>query len=149
MRYIVWNEALADNVFGAVLGRPDYISVTEEATAPSSLYVKFMRDMSRNVCSQIASSDDLRSDFSKTTLWRFAPVDGSASEEQINENLRYLTLRFLGMRLAADDPYIIKLRAVFDAARVAPEGWGGAKGDSEGWRTVCIGLLESPAFHID
>jgi hypothetical protein len=144
------NEALADNIYGAVLGRPDFITVTEENSAPSSLYVKFMRDMARNVCSQISTSDHQRSSYSETTLWRFAPIDGSVTPEQINENLRYLTLRFLGMRLTTDDPYIEKLRAVFEAGReTSNQGWAGLHGDAEGWRTVCIGLLESPAFHID
>jgi hypothetical protein len=143
-------EALADNVFGAVLGRPDYITVTEENPAPSSLYVKFMRDMARDVCTRIVSSDTQRAAFGDTTLWRFAPVDGSASDEQINENLRYLVLRFLGMRLDSDDAYITQLRAVFDAGRDIPGGeWAGVEADTEGWRSVCIGLLESPAFHID
>jgi len=144
------NEALADNVYGAVLGRPDFIAVTEENTAPSSLYVKFMRDMARNVCSQISTSDQQRSSYSETTLWRFAPIDGSATPDQINENLRYLALRFLGMRMTADDPYIARLNSVFEAGRdTSNQGWAGLHGDAEGWRTVCIGLLESPAFHID
>ncbi len=143
-------EALADNVYGAVLGRPDFIAVTEENAAPSSLYVKFMRDMARNVCSQISTSDQQRPSYSETTLWRFAPIDGSATTEQIDENLRYLALRFLGMRLTADDPYIARLRTVFEAGRdTSNQGWAGLHGDAEGWRTVCIGLLESPAFHID
>jgi len=144
------DEALADGVYGSVLGRPDYNTVTEENSAPSSLYVKFMRDMARDVCTRIAKSDVQYANFSDTTLWRFAPVDGSASDAQINENLRYLVLRFLGMRLAAGDPYISKLQAIFDAEddSVIPE-WAGVHADVEGWRSVCIGLLESPAFHID
>lgn len=144
------DEALSDDVYGRVLGRPDYITVTEENAAPSSLYVKFMRDMARDVCTRIAKSDVQHQTFSDTTLWRFAPADGSASDEQINENLRYLVLRFLGMRLEADDPYIAKLRGIFDADGddVIPE-WAGVQADVEGWRSVCIALLESPAFHID
>lgn len=143
-------EALADDVYGSVLGRPDYITVTEENSAPSSLYVKFMRDMARDVCTRIAKSDVQRENYSDTTLWRFAPVDDSASDEQINENLRYLILRFLGMRLEADDAYIGKLRAIFDADgdAIIPE-WAGVHAAVEGWRSVCIALLESPAFHID
>ena len=118
---IIWkdgnNAALADNIYGAVLGRPDYVTVTEENPAPSSLYVKFMRDMARDVCTRIADNDTKRVNYTDATLWRFAPTDGTASEEQINENLRYLTLRFLGMRLTSEDPYIAQLRAVFNAGR--------------------------------
>lgn len=143
--------ALDHDVYGAVLGRPDYVTVTAENPTPSSLYVKFIRDMSRRVCSDIATSDAQRGTYGDTTLWRFAPVDGSASEEQIDENMRYLTLRFLGMRLATGDDYLKQLRTVFDAGRAgSPKaGWFEGKPDAEGWRSVCIALYESPAFHID
>jgi hypothetical protein len=138
-------DALSDDVFGKVLGRPDYVAATEESRAPSSLYVKFVGDMARDVCHQRAQND-LKMD--EPTLWRFAPVDGSATDVQITDNLRYLVLRFLGMRLDAEDPYIAKLRKVFDAGRATVQDeWAGGLPDVEGWRGVCIGLFESPAFH--
>ena len=138
-------DALSDDVFGTVLGRPDYVAVTEESHAPSSLYVKFVGDLARDLCQQRVDND-LK--VAEPTLWRFAPVDGSATDEQIDENLRYLVLRFLGMRLTTGDPYIAKLRNVFDAGRATVQDqWAGGLPDVEGWRGVCIGLLEAPAFH--
>jgi len=141
-------DALSDDMFGTVLGRPDYVVATTENPAPSSLYLKFIRDMARGVCTQIVDNDLLRDE--DHTLWRFAPIDGSADETQISDNLRYLAHRWLGLRLEADNRLITDLRAVFDAGtqslNVDPKT---TKAQAEGWRGVCLALFESPAFHLD
>lgn len=144
-------DALDDEVFGQTLGRPDFVSVSNENPAPSSLYVKFVRDMSQDVCDQMVKNDLLRSSSDPATLWRLTPIDGSATSEQINENIAYLNLRFTGMRVATTDPVITALRVVFDAGEQSASGdnWSGAKPAAEGWRAVCLALFESGAFHID
>jgi len=149
---IIWRvngkDALGDDVFGQILGRPDYVLSTAENPAPSSLYLKFMRDMARDVCSQIVASDLQREQ--DHTLWRYAPIDGSASDEQVSDNLRYLAHRWLGLRLSADEPLIADLRVVFDAGTqsLAVDAKS-PTAQAEGWRGVCIALFESPTFHLD
>jgi len=142
------SEALSDDVFGKVLGRPDYVTATEENPAPSSLYLKFVRDMARDVCTQIVDNDLQREQ--DHTLWRFAPIDGTATDEQLSDNLRYLVHRWLGLRLTADEPLIQDLRLVFDAGTqslgVDPSS---TQAQAEGWRGACIALFESPTFHLD
>ena len=151
---IVWTvngkDALGDDVFGEVLGRPDYVVRTEENPASSSLYLKFMRDMARDVCTQMVSADMKRNEAAEHTLWRFAPVDGTATEEQVTENLQYLLLRFLGMKVDASHELLVDFRAVFEAG-VKSTGFEptSTTAQAEGWRGVCIGLFESPLFHID
>jgi hypothetical protein len=143
--------ALNDSVFGKVLGRPDYVNSSSEDKAPSSLYLKFMRDMARDVCSQMVAADLQRAPGVVRTLWRFVRIEeGPAEDIKVTQNLQYLLLRFLGMRLAADHPLIANYRTVYEAGLKSS---GQAKetlaAQSEGWRGVCIGLLESPLFHID
>ena len=140
----------SEEKFGAVLGRPDYIERTEENPASSSLYLKFMRDMARDVCSQMVKADIDRGQLATHTLWRFAPVDGTATEEQITENLQYLILRFLGMKVDAAHSMVADYRVVFDAGLSSVGGEASVvEAQREGWRGVCIGLFESPLFHID
>jgi hypothetical protein len=143
-------DGLSDAVFGIVLGRPDYVTRTEENPAPSSLYLKFMRDMARDVCTKMVAADMTRDESVEHTLWRFAPVDGTATDAQITENLQYLLLRFLGMKVDASHELVVDYRTVFDAG-ISSMGLetSSTKAQAEGWRGVCIGLFESPLFHID
>ncbi|MFP6684922.1 MAG: hypothetical protein VB934_09420, partial [Polyangiaceae bacterium] len=142
-------DGLSDDVFGVVLGRPDYVVRTEENPAPSSLYLKFMRDMARDVCTKMVAADMARDESAEHTLWRFVPVDGTATDTQITENLQYLLLRFLGMKVDASHELVIDYRTVFDAG-ISSTGLESSttKAQAEGWRGVCIGLFESPLFHI-
>lgn len=144
----VTQDGLSDKGYGKVLGRPDYIDVTTEQTAPSSLYMKLVRDMAQNVCDQMVTADTNRPPEQEKTLWRKAPIDGTATDAQIRDNLVYLMLRFTGYRLGADDPAITSLSTVYDDA---VEGY--AEMDPppavEGWRAVCVALFEDPALHLE
>jgi len=71
--------------------------------------------MARDVCAKMKTTD----------LQRFDDVDA---------NLRYLKLRFLGEKVADDDAEsVASLRKVYEAG-----GWSGA----------CVALFSSPAFHL-
>lgn len=141
-------DALSDEGVGTMLGRPDYVAVTAEDTSPNSLYVKFARDMSREVCDAMVKADLARS--GEATLWRYAPVDATPSDTQLTQNTQYLVLRFLSLRLDADDPMLASFREVYavGSATFEPGGFEDGNAQTEGWRAVCIALLEDPAFHI-
>ena len=102
---------------GPTLGRADYIRRTEEPALTDALYVKFMTDMALDVCRRMGAEPG-------GALVRFEDVD---------ENLAYLHLRFLGERPSTND--IAALRAVYES-------------DGDGWTAVCVALMTSPAFHI-
>ena len=141
-------NGFADGAFGKALGRPDFQQSTTEATVSSALYLKFVGDAARDICSQMAKNDQLRSDPATRALFPKAPIDG-ATDAQITANLQYLVLRFLGLRIAEDDAMIAPLRGVYDAGvSVAVEG-AEIKPAAEGWRGVCVALFESPLFHND
>ncbi len=142
-------NGFSDAAFGKALGRPDYQSTTEESGVSSALYLKFVGDAARDVCTQMAKNDQLRGDASTRALFPKAPVDASATEAQLTENVQYLVLRFLGLRLAATDSVVTSLVAVHAAGEgAAPEG-GELSPAAEGWRGVCVTLFESPLFHND
>lgn len=152
---IVWNVAgkdgFSDTAFGKALGRPDFQSSTDESPVSNALYLKFVGDAARDVCTQMAKNDMKRTDATTRTLFPKAPVDGTATDAQINENLQYLTLRFLGLRLDPTDRLIVNLRGVYDAGvAVIPATNGGElTAAAEGYRGVCVALFESPLFHND
>ncbi|MDC3952618.1 hypothetical protein [Polyangium jinanense] len=151
---ILWRvntrDGFSDLAFGKALGRPDYQTSTEESTVSNALYLKFVGDAARDICMQMAKNDMKRSGDSRA-LFPKAPVDGTATDAQVNENLQYLVLRFLGLRVAADDSMVTNLRAVYDAgvASVSSPNGGEITAAAEGWRGVCVTLFESPLFHND
>jgi len=143
----VFIDAYSDEAFGATLGRPDYVVSTIENAQPTSLYVKFARDMSLDVCNKIVKADLARAPGAPMTLWRKTKVDGTATAADDLANTEYLILRFLGLKVAADDPMVVSLEKVRAEAMANPKM--GTNPAAEGWRAVCIALLQDPAFHID
>lgn len=152
---IVWNvsgkDGFSDTAFGKALGRPDFQSSTDESPVSNALYLKFVGDAARDICMQMAKNDMKRADATTRVLFPKAPVDGTATEAQITENLQYLTLRFLGLRPETTDPMMANLRGVFNAGVKAASATNGAEitAAAEGYRSVCVALFESPLFHND
>ena len=129
-------DALSDDGLAATLGKPDYVQVMAEDLSPSSLYVKLVDDMARDVCPKAIAADAGRAQADRV-LTRFAGADEAAQAK----NLRYLKLRFLGEASEDDDP-VADLAAVYAAAA------SGADAEDSGWTAVCVALLTSPAFHL-
>ena len=152
---IVWRvnnqNGFNDGAFGKALGRPDYQTSTEESTVSNALYLKFVGDAARDICTQMAKNDMKRTNPASRALFPKASVDGNATDAEVTENLRYLLLRFLGLRAETTDPMVTNLRAVYDAgiSSVATPNGGELTAAAEGWRGVCVTLFESPLFHND
>lgn len=142
-------NGFSDAAFGKALGRPDFQSSTEESGVSSALYLKFVGDAARDICSQMAKNDQLRTDAAARALFPEAPFQGPATDAQITANLQYLVLRFLGLRLDATDPMIANLRGVYDAGVETAAPGAQITPAAEGWRGVCVALFESPLFHND
>lgn len=138
---------LDQDVLGATLGRPDWREVTAEPAEPTSLYLKFMDDMGREVCGRMIDADQATADAEARRLIRFAALDDADDADAIRANLRYLMLRFLGERVDdADAEATADLEALFDAG-VATAAAGSSPALA-GWTTVCVALFTSPAFHL-
>jgi hypothetical protein len=152
---IVWNvsgkDGFSDAAFGKALGRPDFQSSTDESPVSNALYMKFVGDAARDICMQMAKNDMKRADATTRVLFPKSPVDGTATDAQITENLQYLVLRFLGLRMEATDPMLANLRGVYNAGSKAIPSADGAEitAAAEGYRGVCVALFESPLFHND
>lgn len=143
-------NGFSDAAFGKALGRPDFQAATEENGVSSALYLKFVGDAARDICFQMAKNDLKRTDPATRVLFPEAPADGTATASQKAENLRYLVLRFLGLRVPATDPMIPALQAVQEAGEAAAVPAGAELTPAaEGWRGVCVALFESPLFHND
>jgi hypothetical protein len=141
---ITWK--LPDNTQGLAryqrtLGEPDYVASTDLNHEPSLLYAKFMDDAGRSVCDQALDADMARTKKDDRVLLRHVEWAETTATPALDENLKYLKLRFHGVRVK-DAAEIAPLRTLFTSA---------AKGTSparEGWRTVCVALVTAPEFHL-
>lgn len=137
----------------ATLGEPDYIAVVDENLEPSALYLKFMGDAARDGCTRTANADASLAQ-SQRTLTRFVGLGDTVASNAsgVDENLRYLKLRFHGVKVQpGDDAPIAGLRALFDAAVKGAQGSAASPTQAhvkEGWRAVCVALLTAPEYHL-
>ena len=138
-------DALDQDNFGRILGRPDYVTLTEENPSPTAVYGKYARDMAREVCDAMVQADIGRA--GEATLWRFAPHTAEPTEAEITTNVKYLVLRFLSLRVQEGDDVLDRYRQLYRASAVNTKGPLSTP-QVEGWRGVCIGLFEDPTFHI-
>ncbi len=148
----------------STLGVANYISVTQDAMEPSPLYLKFMADAARDGCNRALNADlaiptdggtnDAGVAAGQETLYRFADANDTVASQpaHIDANLRYLKLRFHGVKVApTDDTPIAQYRALFVDAYNAAKGDGGVVDKvavKEGWRAVCVALLTAPEYHL-
>lgn len=119
------------------LGKPDYLSATEEELAPGLLFQKFLSDAADSICRELVAVDPGRAE---PTLFVYAgPEDTDPAA--IDANLRAALLRFHGRRLAEGDPALAGWHTLLE--RVYADS-----GDmSLAWRAVCVGLYTHPDFY--
>ncbi len=141
------------DVVSLTLGEPNYIDTTEEDLSASPLYLKFMDDLARDACDRGLRADYARNAAADRALLRYVEAADTVSSNAsgVNQNLRYLKLRFHGVKIdEADDAAIAPLRDLF--ARGVQSSAGAATPTAndvkEGWRVVCNALLTAPEFHI-
>jgi hypothetical protein len=143
------NPAL--DTMSATLGEADYANTTADDLTPSPLYAKFMDDAARSVCQQVLDADATRSAASdRVLLHAVDPTDlGTAGTTAIDQNIRYLKLRFQGIKVEdKDDSLIAPLRKAFVAGVAASTSHDAATQAASGWRVVCVALLTAPEFHL-
>lgn len=126
--------------FSLTLGRPDYITATEEDRSASVVFSKFLNDMGRSVCTRLMERET--SSGEERVFFVFAEPDSRlpADRDAIDQNLAYLLLRFHGKPLDASSPVLAPWRDLLEEATT------GTDDPLAGWTTVCMGLIEHPDF---
>ena len=113
------------------LGRPDFNRVTEESLEPSPLFMKFMVDLGAFVCSSLGDYEPQRP-ATERLMTRYGG--------DVDQNLRFMLLRFTGIEGAAADAHLVRLRAAYDrGAQSSTRALGG-------YEAACIALFTSPEF---
>lgn len=126
------------DVYRATLGVPDYVLATHEDTDVSPLFLKFLSDASRSVCTNVMNDTTARATFFHDA----EPT--SVDQSEIDANLSYLLLRYHTRRVAPSSRALEPWRALYASARAA------SSTDTTGrvaWQTVCNALIQHPDFY--
>lgn len=141
------------NARSATLGEADYLGTVDENLEASTLYQKFMGDAARDGCTRTANADAALAAGSRV-LMRFTGLTDTVTSNAsgVDANLRYLKLRFHGVKVNATDTTSIgALRTVFTDAVRGAQGTATTASQvhvKEGWRAVCVALLTAPEYHL-
>jgi len=144
---IGWTEGNT-NLFvqlSETLGKPDYIEFTLEDLSASTLFQKFLGDAARSVCTKMLDRELNETDATPILLQHVSTTDTlESAPDAVEKNLRALHLRFHGRSGPADgspDPALNTWRWLFETATMMTND------PTQGWRTVCVGLMTHPFFY--
>lgn len=130
------------DVFSSSLGVPDYIEITREDVTASALFHKFLDEAARQACSELVIRETSGGPVESHLMVHVSPEDTLQSAPgAIDDNLRYLLLRYHGRKVAPDAPSLNAWRWLFESVTHVT-------GDPAiGWRGVCVGLVSHPDFY--
>jgi hypothetical protein len=148
---LLWRDERGNDMLEALaptLGVPDYIDATSEDLEASLVFQKFLGDGARSVCDE-AVAIDLQAPPADRALLRFVDPTlrweeaDAAGRAAIDQNLRYMKLRFTGHYAdPAQDDAIARERWLLRSVTHATSD------PARGWRAVCVGLMTSPEFYL-
>jgi hypothetical protein len=127
----------------ATLGVPDYLlSVTEERDA-GPVFQKFLGDAARSACTKLVDAEVEKPPDERVLMVHASPEDTLESAPlAIDKNLSLLLLRYHGVKVTGPaDPAIQRWRWLFQTIVK------GTQQPVEGWRAVCIALIQHPDFY--
>jgi hypothetical protein len=112
------------------LGQPDFRQRSEESLDVTPLFMKFMLDVGGFVCTALGDAETER------------PVEDKvfSRHSNLDQNLRYMLLRFTGIEGRDADEYVARLTRTHEAGRSSIQRpYGGEE-------AVCLALITSPEF---
>lgn len=140
-----WDD---EEEFAATLGRPDFAEVTAEGREMSVGFAKLAGDAARQTCRRAVEQDrQLSSPTERSILQKVDDVDQlDPFDPGVLENLRYLTLRFLGVHVQDDadrrlEPWLDIMQSGLD-----PTDDARFEQAQDRWIAVCSGLALHPDF---
>jgi hypothetical protein len=130
------------DVFGSSLGVPDFVELTREDLSASALFHKFLDEAARHACSELVIRETSGGPVESHLMVHVGSADTPQSApEAIDDNLRYLLLRYHGRKVTAAAPALNAWRWLFESVTHVT-------GDPAiGWRGVCVGLVTHPDFY--
>lgn len=135
-------EALA-----ATLGKPDFADQVMEDLTPSTIFQKFLHDAALNVCEALIAKDAKAKPADQVFFVHALPTATPAKDPAaVEQNLRYLLLRWHGRQLAKGAPQLENWRFLLAGAQKTASGTAAVQAQA-GWQAVCVALATHPSFY--
>ena len=141
---ITWDEAGKNQweALAPTLGKPDFLTTTEEDLTPSPLFQKFMSDAARKVCADLFTRELSTPPARRVFFVDVGPDESSdRAGARLDANLTKLLLRFHGSDVRGAE------------AQGHLDGWRWLYLTAEhletpraAWSAVCVALIEHPDF---
>jgi hypothetical protein len=127
----------------ATLGVPDYLLTVNEERNAGPVFQKFLGDAARYVCTKLVEAEVEMAPEERVLMVHASPEDTLESAPlAIEKNLSLLLLRYHGVKVSGpNDPAVQRWRWLFQTIVK------GTKQPVQGWRAVCIGLIQHPDFY--
>ena len=124
------------------LGRPDYRQVVQEDLTPSAVFLKFLDDGARVVCSKLVERE-LTEPIEKRVLMSKCGFEDTmdSQPEKIEANRQSLLLRFQGIDAPAGSAQLETWRWLHKSVVHI------TKDPVKAWRAVCVALINHPNFY--
>ena len=142
---ITWTESGVNQwvALGATLGRPDFLTTTDEDLSPAPLFQKFLGDAARKVCSDLFVRELAAAPGARVFFVDVGPDETSTrAGDRLDANLARLLLRFHGRdtRAPGTEGALDGWRWLFQSAERL-------EGPRAAWNAVCVALLQHPDFY--
>jgi hypothetical protein len=141
-----WSQI--DNLAGS-LGQADFALVSSESIEPNLVFAKFVEDGAREVCLGAAQDDLAKTVASDRVLSPEIPVSvtdlTTLTDDQIQKNLGYLSLRFWGQPLTADElpAWVETFKGVATRAKAIGTTTTAKR---QVWGAMCVAMMTDPRF---
>ena len=141
---ITWDEAGKNQweALAPTLGKPDFLTTTEEDLTPSPLFQKFMSDAARKVCADLFTRELSTPPARRVFFVDVGPDETSErAGARLDANLTKLLLRFHG-----SDVRGVEAQGHLDGWRWLYLTAEHLETPRAAWSAVCVALIEHPDF---
>lgn len=135
--------------YRSTLGVPNFTTSTQEDFDISPLFLKFVDDAARSVCTRLLDQETAASAMSPVFLVHADTASRlPADQAEIDQNLAMLLARFHGRVIEPGSDELTPWRGLWSSAlALTRDAMTGAEDGEVAWRTVCVALIDHPDFY--
>jgi len=135
--------------FRSTLGVPNYTTSTQEDVDISPLFLKFVDDAARSVCTRLLDQETAMGAMSPVFLVHADAASRlPADQDEVNQNLAMLLARFHGRVIELGSDQLTPWRGLWSSSlALTRDAMTGAEDGETAWRTVCVALIDHPDFY--
>lgn len=135
--------------FRSTLGVPNFATSTHEDLDVSPLFLKFVDDAARSVCTRLLDQETAMGATSHVFLVHADAASRlPADQARIDQNLAMLLTRFHGRIVEPGSDELTPWRSLWSSSlALTRDAMTGAEDGETAWRTVCVALIDHPDFY--